>query len=175
MQKNVQPANGVAHAIRSGVVSEGGREGDNGAFRFTEEAAFSSPGLVAHIGPGNEVSFPLAIDSGGARAELYIRKASSSRRSHDLYQAPISHAAKPKADKCGQLYVRAEVSSGRVAISSVHLPCEILRDYFYVANRHRTWERQTSLYDNLRTALTVSLAELRPAFKSIGTASRRRV
>jgi len=74
-------------------------------------------------------------------------------------------AAQPKTDKRERLYVRTEVSSGRLGISSVHLPCEALRDYFYVANRHQPWGRQTSLYETLRINPTGSLAELRLAFK----------
>src|SRR5215467_10290092 len=166
MEGSVQPANGVAEAVRRGVVSDAEAEGNNVACRFTDGGRILvSRFLAAHVGPGDEIAFSLAIDSVGARTELYIRKSASSRRSRDVYQAPISYAAQPKADKRGQLYVRAEVSSGRLGIFSVHVPCEILRDYFYVANRHRPWERQTSLYDNLRTTPGVSLAELRLAFK----------
>ena len=86
-------------------------------------------------------------------------------RRQDLYQAPISYAAQPKADKRDRLYVRAEVLRGQLGISSVHLPCEVLRDYFYVANRHQPWERQTSLYDTVRIAPVASLADLRLAFR----------
>ena len=86
-------------------------------------------------------------------------------RSRDLYQAPISYAAQPKADKRERLYVRAEVSKGRLGISSIHLPCEVIRDYFYVSTRRQRWERQTSLYDILRITSTASLAELRVAFR----------
>jgi len=166
MEVSVQPANGVAEAIRRGVVSDAEAEGNNVAYRFTDGGRILvSKFLAAHIGPGDEIAFPLAIDSVGARTELYIRKSASRRRSRDVYQAPIGCAAQPKADKCGQLYVRAEVSSGRLGIFSIHLPCEALRDYFYVATRHQHWERQTSLYDILGTTPTVLLAELRLAFK----------
>jgi hypothetical protein len=52
-----------------------------------------------------------------------------------------------------------------MGISSIHLPCEVIRDYFYVATRRQPWERQTSLYDILRITPTASLAELRVAFR----------
>ena len=61
--------------------------------------------------------------------------------------------------------MRAEVSSGRLGISSIHLPCEGIRDYFYVATRRQPWERQTSLYAALRIGSGAALAELRVAFK----------
>jgi hypothetical protein len=57
------------------------------------------------------------------------------------------------------------VPSGQLGISSVHLPCERLRDYFYIADRHLAWERQPNLYDRLQAVPTASLAELRLAFK----------
>jgi hypothetical protein len=150
MELNVQAGNGVAEAIRCGVVSEAGAEDDRTACRFKDGGSILvSNFLAAHIGPGDEIDFPLAIDSSGAGTELYVRKTSSSGRSRDLYQAPISYAAQPKADKREQLYVRAEVSKGRLANCSIHLPGEVLRDYFYVASRHQPWERQTSLYETL--------------------------
>ena len=121
--------------------------------------------LGALIRPGDEIDFPLPIDLRRTGTEIYVRKSSSFVRSRDLYQAPISYAAKPKADKRDRLYVRAEVSKGGLGISSIHLPCEVIRDYFYVATRRQPWERQTSLYDVLRITPTASLAELRVAFR----------
>ena len=85
-------------------------------------------------------------------------------RSRDLYQAPISYATQPKTDKREHLYVRAAVSAGRLGIGTIHLPCEVVRDYFYVATRHQAWERQANLYDTLRISATASPAELRLAF-----------
>jgi hypothetical protein len=77
----------------------------------------------------------------------------------------MSYAGQPKADKRELLYVRADVSRGRLGFSSIHLPCEVIRDYFYVSTRRQRWERQTSLYDVLRITPAVSLAELRVAFR----------
>src|SRR6516165_6512313 len=142
MEVSVEPANGVAEAVRRGVVSDAEAEGNNVAYRFADGGRILvSRFLAVQIGPGDEIAFPLTIDSVGARTELYIRKSASSRQRRDVYQAPISYAAQPTADKRGQLYVRAEVSSGRLGISTVHLLCDALRDYFYVANRHQHWER----------------------------------
>jgi hypothetical protein len=146
------------------VVSEVKREGEKTVCHFNDGGGILlSNFLGALIRPGDEINFPLANDSAGAGTEIYIRKTSSSGRSRDLYQAPISYAAQPKADKRERLYVRAEVPTGRLGISSIHLPCEVVRDYFYVARRREPWERQTSLYDVLRITPTASLAELRVA------------
>src|SRR5207245_404962 len=78
--------------------------------------------LAAHVRPGDEIDFPLALDSAGT--EIYIRKAAPLVGSRDLYQAPIGYAAGPKSDKREQFYVRAEVSHGRLGISALHFPCE---------------------------------------------------
>ena len=129
-------------------------------------AVYFLPTSSAHLFcPGDEISFPLANDSAGAGTEIYIRKTSSGGRGRDLYQTPVSYVAQPKADKRERLYVRAEVSTGRLGISSIHLPCEVVRDYFYVATRRQPWAHQTSLYDVLRITSTASLAELRVAFR----------
>src|SRR5437762_8582590 len=166
MEASVQTAAVIAETIRRGRVVEIRPEADKVACRFGDGGrVFVSNFLAAHIRPGDEINFPLAIDSASAGTELYIRKASSSGRSRDLYQAPICYAAQPKADKRDKLYVRAEVSAGHLGICSIHLPCEALRDYFYVANRHRPWECQPTLYETLRVTPAVLLAELRLAFK----------
>ena len=125
---------------------------------------FRSNALGAYIHPSDEIEFPRAIDSASAGTELYIHKTSSPTRSRDLYQAPISYAAQPKPDKREHLYVRAAVSAGRLGIGTIHLPCEVVRDYFYVAKRHQAWERQANLYDTIRISATASPAELRLAF-----------
>jgi hypothetical protein len=147
------------------VVSEVKREGEKTVCHFNDSGSILlSNFLGGLICPGDEIDFPLPIDSAEARTEIYIRRPSSSLRNRDLYQAPISSAAQPKADKRERLYVRAEVCASRLGISSIHLPCEVVRDYFYVATRHQPRERQSSLYDVLRITPTASLAELRVAF-----------
>ncbi len=166
MDATVQTGDAHAEVIRRGVPAEARAESRNAACRFTDGGTIVvSSHLAAHIRLGDEISFPLTIDSASAGTELYVRTARSSGRAKDLYQAPIRYAAQPKADKREQLYVRAEVSSGRLGISSVHLLCDVLRDHFYVADRGRPWERQPSLYDILRATPANTLAELRLAFK----------
>lgn len=119
--------------------------------------------LAAHVRPGDEIDFPVALDSAGT--EIYIRKTAPAVRGCDLYQATIGYAAQPKTDKREQFYVRAEVSHGRLGISALHLPCEVLRDYSYVADRRLPWEKQKTLYDVLHIPSSASLAELRLAFR----------
>ena len=180
MEAGVQAAAVIAETVRQGRVVEIKPEAGQVACRFSDGGrVLVSTFFAAHVRPGDEIDFPLAIDRAGTGTELYIRKASPSGRSRDLYQAPMCYAAQPKADKRDGLYVRADVSSGRLGICFIHLPCEVLRDYFYVANRHRPWECQPTLYEILRVTPAVSLAELPLAFKlrqlelRAGGASRR--
>src|SRR6516164_6071984 len=121
--------------------------------------------LASHIRPGDEIDFPVALESAGAGTEIYVRRTSTSARTHDLYNAPLGYAAQPRTDKREQLYVRAEVPLGRLGIRALHLPCEVLRDYFYVADRRLPWKKQKTFYEILRSASTASPAELRLAFK----------
>ena len=158
MDVSVQAAAMIAEAIRRGRIVETTPEAGKVACRLSDGGrVLVSTFLAAHIRPGDEIDFPLAINSAGSGTELYIRKASSSGRSRDLYQASICYAAQPKADKRDKPYVRTEVSSGRLGICSIHLPCEALHDYFYVANRNQPWERQTSLYETLRGSIPLPL------------------
>ena len=61
-------------------------EGDKVACRFSDGGrVLLSAFLAAHVRPGDEIDFPLAIDSAGAGTELYIRKASSRRVSDTLF------------------------------------------------------------------------------------------
>ena len=121
--------------------------------------------LAAHVRPGDEIEYPLILASPEAGTEIYIHKNSVSARSRDVYQVSIGYAALPKSDKREQLYVRAEVPHANLGITALHFPCEVLRDYFYVANRRQPWDRQVSLYETLRIPPTASPAELRLALK----------
>ncbi len=134
------------------VVKEGGR-------------VLVSNFLALQIRPGDEIDFPLIAASPEAGTEIYIHKNTSSPRTRDVYQVSIGYAAQPKSDKREQLYVRAEIPHGNLGISALHFPCEVLRDYFYVANRNQPWDRQNTLYETLRIPSTTSPAELRLAFK----------
>ncbi len=166
MEASIQSSSESAKVIHSRVVSEAKREREKTLCHLNDGATiFLSKSLGGHIRPGDEINFPLPTESAEAGTEIYVRKPSSGGRGGDLYQTPVSYAAQPKADKRERLYIRVEVPAGRLGISSIHLPCEVVRDYFYVATRRQPWERQTSLYDVLRITPTASLPELRLAFR----------
>ena len=141
------------------------REGENTVCRFNDGSSVHLANrLAALVRPGDEITFPLAIDPSGARTEIYIRNTASAGGDLGLYQAPISYVGQPKADKRGRLCVRVEVSTGGLGISSIHLPCTVVRDYFYTSARGEPWMHPPSFYDVLRITPSASLAELRLAF-----------
>jgi hypothetical protein len=121
--------------------------------------------LASFIRPGDELRFPLALEAANAGTEIYIRNPNPETRRRDILQAPIGYAAQPHKDKRNNLFLSTEVVSRRLGISAIHLRCEQVRDYFYVGNRHRIWNRQPSFYELLRVTPNLSPAELRLAFK----------
>jgi len=166
METSTQPASVIPRTILHREASAVKREDEKTVCHFNGGGTILVSNVLGSlIRPGDEINFPLPTDSPGPGTEIYIHKTLFSRRSRDLYHAPISYAAQPKADKRERLYIRAEVPAGRLGISRIHLPCDVIRDYFYVATRQQSWERQTSLYDVLRITPTASLAELRVALK----------
>ena len=109
--------------------------------------------------------FLWSFSAANAGTEIYIRNTNAQERRHDTFQAGIGYATQPKKDKRGNLFVSAEVVGGGLGIAAIHLRCDALRNYFYVGNRRRTWDRQPSLYELLRVDANALPAELRLAFK----------
>lgn len=165
METGLKPAPGMATTVRREMLQIK-PEGQKTACVLKEGAqVLVSNFLAAHIRPGDEMELPLVFGSVDGGTEIYVHKNSNSSRARDVYQVSIGYAAQPKSDKREQLYVRAEVPHGHLGISALHFPCEVLRDYFYVANRHHPWDRQNTLYETLQIPRTASPAELRLAFK----------
>jgi hypothetical protein len=120
--------------------------------------------LASFVRAGDELLFPLDLAVAGAYTEILIRHNSEGGR-QDIFHAQIGYVSRPKKDRRENLFVSAEVSGSRLAISAINLRCEALREYFYVANRRRSWDRQPSFYELLRVNPKVSSTELRLAFK----------
>jgi hypothetical protein len=121
--------------------------------------------LASFIREGDELLFPLELEAADAGTQIYIRNSNPQERRRNVFQAEIGYATQPRKDKWDNLFVTAEVRSSYLGISAINLRCEALRDYFYVGNRHRSWDRQPSFYELLRVDPSVSPAELRLAFK----------
>ena len=121
--------------------------------------------LARFIRAGDDLLFSLDIEAADSSTEIYIRDTNPGVKRCDLFQTRIGYASQPRKDKRNNLFVSAEVLNPRLEISAIYLPTEALRDYFYVGNRHRAWDRQPSLYELLRVNRNTSPAELRLAFK----------
>ena len=122
--------------------------------------------LASFIRTGCELRFPLEPAAAGGGTEIYIHTTNpEAGRTEDVFQAEIGYATQPREDKRRNLFISAEVIGALLNISAIHIRCEAVRDYFYVGNRRRNWERQPSLYELLRVAHNASPAELRLAFK----------
>jgi hypothetical protein len=166
MEAAIRSSSESAEVTLRRVVFGTKREGEKTVCHFNDGGSILLSNLLGTlVRSGDEINFPLPTDSAETGSEVYVHKTSLSGRSRDLYQSPISYAAKPKTDKRDRPYVRAEVSKGGLGVCSIQLPCEVIRDYFYVSTRGQRWERQTSLYDVLRITPAASLAELRVAFR----------
>ncbi len=130
--------------------------------------------LASSIRAGDELLFPLEHEAAAAGTQIYIRKTHPEERRWDVFQAEIGYATQPRKDKRNNLFVSAQVPDPQLGISTINLRCEALRDYFYLGNRRRAWNRQPSFYELLRVNPKVSPAELRLAFKlrtlELGTA-----
>ncbi len=121
--------------------------------------------LASFIRVGDQLRFPLALEATHAATEIYFRNGKPEVRRWDVFHAPIGYATQPRKDKRDSFFVSAEVVGGRLGISTIHIRCEALRDYFYAGNRHRAWDRQPSFYELFRVNSNVSPAELHLAFK----------
>jgi hypothetical protein len=107
-----------------------------------------SNSLAMFIQPGDEVRFPLALEAAAVATEIQIRNTNRITRRQEIFQAAIGYATQPRKDRRGSLYVLAEVVSPCLGVSAVQLRCEILRDYFYVGNRNRAFDQQSSFYED---------------------------
>ena len=121
--------------------------------------------LASLIHAARRIAISPRAGTADAGTQIYIRNTNPEERRRDVFQAEIGYVTQPRKDRRDNLFVAAEVRGSRLGISAINLPCEALRDYFYVGNRRRAWDRQPSFYELLRVNPSVSPAELRIAFK----------
>ncbi len=120
--------------------------------------------LASFVRAGDELLFPFDLGAANANTEILISRNPEERR-QDVFQAQIGYVSQPRKDKRDNLFVSGEVPGARLGISAINLRCEALRDYFFVGNRRRPWERQPSFYELLVVDPKVAPTELRLAFK----------
>jgi hypothetical protein len=119
--------------------------------------------LAKFVAVGDEITFGIpAPDAVGP--EILVTKNAASGPNRYIYQAPIGYVSHPKQDKRNQHFVSAEVHHGGLGISTVFLPCEVLRSYFYRLPQDNGLDHPT-LYEILHIPASASPSELRVAFK----------
>jgi hypothetical protein len=137
--------------------------------------------LASYVAIGDEIAFPI-FTGDTVRTEILITKNGGSGPKRYLYHVPIGHVSHPKRDKRNQYFVSAEVHHGGCGMSTVFLPCQVLRDYFYGLPDADHRADHPSLYEILQIPASASPSELRVAFKlrdlelqAAGTARSQRV
>lgn len=152
-------------SLYGGMVVRVTSQGDRTVCQLGRGAPILVSSVLGHyLGAGDEIVAPL----GGAQeagTEVYVRKAESAKPLRDVYQAPIGYVTQPKEDKRKELFVMAEVRGSRLGVTAVSIPCSVVRDHFYVADRRRELDRQPSFYEIIKMPPTAGLAELRLSFK----------
>src|SRR5260370_21680180 len=68
-------------------------------------------------------------------------------------------------DKREEPFVRVQVAEGQLGINVIHIPCHVIRDYFFAANRRASWPSQPTFYYVLRLPQDVTYKELRLAYR----------
>jgi hypothetical protein len=117
----------------------------------------------AFIREGDELRFRIGVPD--TANELHVRPPEHDRFRRDILQVQVGYVTQPRKDKRGDFFVSAEPLGKQLGINQVYLRCELLRDYFYVANRRCAWDKQPSFYELLRATQDTSPVELRLAFK----------
>jgi hypothetical protein len=110
---------------------------------------------------GDEVA--VADSSTSTATEIYVRKPSI--RGADVYQVKAGYAALPKQDKREELFVRVQVPNGQFGMGAIHIPCPVIRDYFFSVDRNAAWAKQPTFYYLLRLPKDVTFKELRLAYR----------
>lgn len=123
-----------------------------------------SPILAVHISPGDTIAFPVLTSALPPSVEIYVARNRLSGGRGDLYQAAIGYVTQPKQDKRGEFFVAAE-AVGHLGISSISIPCQALREYFYRISSNDSVSDRRTLYEVLRMPSIASFSELRVGFK----------
>jgi hypothetical protein len=112
---------------------------------------------------GDEILVSASNGSETTDIEIYVRKPSLQRA--DVCQIKAGYAALPKQDRRGELLVRVQVVAGELGINTVQIPCHVIRDYFYSANRSASWSSKPSFYYLLHLPEDVTSKELRLGYR----------
>ena len=120
--------------------------------------------LGSRVAIGDEIAFAVPGED-KVGAEILITRHAVSGHNRYFYQAPIGYATQPKPDKRNEHFVSAEVQGGALGISTIFLPCQALREYFYGLSHSENSPDRPTLYQILRISPNAHAAELRVAFR----------
>ena len=133
---------------------------------FTDCTSILLPGFVASfLRAGDVLLFRIDAAAEDGSVEVYVRKPNLRAHGQDILLVEIGYAQQPASDGRNGPAVNAEVLGQRLGIKTVQLPCDALRDHFYVVDRRESWDRQTSFYELLHVDANASPTELRIAFR----------
>jgi curved DNA-binding protein CbpA len=131
---------------------------------YADGEAFVLSRLVgSNLKRGDEVLRPEQTQNDRQPAEVLIRKPNVKRS--DVYYARLGYAAQPKPNRRSEMFVPVEVSGGKLGIRAIHIPCRVIRDYFFAADRKRAWQYQQPLYRLLYLPADATIGELRIAYR----------
>lgn len=118
--------------------------------------------VMPFLQPGDIFRFPENILRESESIAVHIQRPDVRR---DLLFTLIDYARQDHREGQHAPAVTAEVRNKALGISSISLPCDSLRDYFYVGDRRRGWDEQPSFYELLGVRPEATTAELRVAFR----------
>ncbi len=117
----------------------------------------------SYLAIGDEVAFAVTVQE-TRWPEILVTKAGAAMPPC-LYLVPVGYAGQPRADRQGQAFVSAEIPAGKLGLTTVHLPCKALAEYFYRLPSADAPMKYSGLYELLRVEPGAAPAELRVAFK----------
>jgi hypothetical protein len=140
------------------------REGEGVRCETNSQPVLIPVFVAGHLRNGDDIRADGATSS--PVDELLALRTSGGRRPLQLYLCRIGYVTQPKNDRHGHSFVRAEVPASKLGITSVHLPCSAIRDYFYFFNKPPGADRRPTLYELLQApAPTAAFADLRLCYR----------
>jgi hypothetical protein len=131
---------------------------------FTDGSSFAISRLLgAHARKGDELLIGESASADSPPAQVLLHRPSFKHA--DILQARVGYAAQPKPARRGEMFVRIEVPGDGLGIGAIHIPCYVIRDYFFASDRNRSWQNQQSLYRVLYLTPDVSFGELRIGYR----------
>lgn len=150
-------------AVYERILIRSETQGPNVKCVFNDSGALLLPRcLTPVIHPGDIFHFPENVLATGEGASVYIQRPHARR---DLLFSVIDYARQECRQGRDSSGVQADVRNKALGIFSIRVRCEVLREYFYVGDRRRSWDEQPSFYELLGAEPKAARAELRVAYK----------